>query len=261
MERIMKRLYLSCLSKVLKLALLVVPSVCFAEEVIECESYFTINYPDRYIVNETRGTVIDRVTGLMWDRCYYGLTGENCEYLLSDSAQLADPDTALVEVTYGTPAQHFANTNQANRDNYRGYNDWYMPNIKELAALADAGCVSYYQEEGSDVKHIVSQPARIFPLLSSLYKQSDFESNYILSSTPFDRNRPGDRLVFSLSTTRYVTFQSALSVASGVVRRLLPYSIVNYSAQIPTEYNLKLVRKVQKSEFDVPLTPATIVTP
>ncbi|MEH6448863.1 MAG: DUF1566 domain-containing protein [Oleispira sp.] len=221
-----------------------------AEEKIDCDSYYTINYPDRYIVNEEQGTVIDRVTGLMWDRCHYGLTGEGCAYLLSDPTQLADPDTALHTVANATPAKHIANTNQANDDNYRGYNDWYMPNIKELAALADAGCVSYYLED--DKAYMVSQPDSIFPLLPSLYKTHNYDNrNFMISSTPADRLSPGARLGFSLSVESGTDF-----FLSGVVGLFEALDLNN--TPLPSLFTLKLVRKVKKSEFKTALTPATV---
>lgn len=251
----MKRPYFPCLSKVLKLVLLVATSACCAEEVTECESYFTLNYPDRYLINAQQGTVIDKVTGLMWDRCYYGLTGENCEYLLSNPTQLADPETALHTVINATPAQHIANVNQANEENYRGYNDWHMPNIKQLAALADSGCVSYYRE--GDSVYIVSQPARVFPLLSSLYKTGDYiNRNYMISSTPVDRKLPNKHLAFSLSTAVGV-FNWAPETASGVIRSFGAMDIDNNTQ--PNLFSLKLVRKVNKTEFKTALTPTLAI--
>jgi hypothetical protein len=222
----------------------------FAEEKIDCDSYYTINYPDRYIVNEARGTVIDRVTGLMWDRCHYGLTGEGCAYFSSDPTQLADPDTALHTVANATPAKHMANVNQANDDNYRGYNDWYMPNIKELAALADSGCVSYYLD--NDKHYVVSQPSRIFPLLPSLYKTREYDDrNFMISSTPADRLSPGDHLGFSLSVDSSANYH-----LSGVVGLFAALDL--NKTPLPSLFTLKLVRKVKKSEFKTALTPATV---
>lgn len=221
-----------------------------AEEKIDCDSYYTINYPDRYIVNQEQGTVIDRVTGLMWDRCHYGLTGEGCAYLLSDPTQLADPDTALHTVANATPAKHIAHVNQANDDDYRGYNDWYMPNIKELTALADAGCVSYYLED--DKAYMVSQPHSIFPLLPSLYKTREYDDrNFMISSTPADRLSPGDRLGFTL-----FGITSKLYFPSGVVGLFDALDLNN--TPLPSLFTLKLVRKVKKSEFKTALTPATV---
>jgi hypothetical protein len=236
---------------IMLLTSLFITMTVFAEEKIDCESYYTINYPDRYIVNPQKGTVIDKVTGLMWDRCYYGLTGENCEYLLSNPAQLADPETALHTVVNAAPAKHIANVNQANNDNYRGYNDWYMPNIKELAALADSGCLSYYLDNNK--AYVVSQPSRIFPLLPSLYKSREYDDrNFMISSTPADRLSPGDHLGFSLSTAG-----SGFYDLSGVVGLFTALDLGKTPE--PSLFTLKLVRKVNKSEFKTALTPTLAI--
>ena len=66
------------------------------------------------------GTVTDTTTGLVWDQCSYGLTGAAC-----DGGALLESDwpTALTTAV------------SANAVNYKGFNDWRMPNVKELQSI------------------------------------------------------------------------------------------------------------------------------
>ncbi len=64
------------------------------------------------------GTVTDPATGLMWDRCSLGQTGA-C--------------TGTVSSMGWQQALHAVGTR--NQENWRGHNDWRLPNIKELASL------------------------------------------------------------------------------------------------------------------------------
>jgi hypothetical protein len=66
------------------------------------------------------GTVTDTSTNLVWDRCTYGLSGATCA---SGTALLADWPTALTTAT------------AANAANYKGFNDWRLPNVKELESI------------------------------------------------------------------------------------------------------------------------------
>jgi hypothetical protein len=242
MERIMKRPYLSCLSKVLKLALLVLPASALAlEEIIPCESDNTKNYPNRYTVNMDQGTVLDKMTGLMWDRCYYGLAGAGCDYQLKQPEVLADLSLTYEEMIGATALQHMANINEANTNNYLGYSDWYMPNVKELSGLSDNGCLPHYinPEETWETLTAV-QPSYIFPLIAvaSFYRSHP----YMISSTPANRDFPNERLVVQL-TSIFPSF------AMGI-----PGEITNKDANAVNLFALKLVRKVQKAEFELPAT-------
>ena len=72
-------------------------------------------------VNANR-TVTDTVTSLVWDQCAYGLT-ETDPTCASGTALLADWPTALKAAT------------TANAANYKGFNDWRLPNVKELESI------------------------------------------------------------------------------------------------------------------------------
>ena len=70
-------------------------------------------------VDNSDGTVSDVVTGLMWKRCPEGLSGEDCS---NGSA------STLV----------WGGSMKAARDStYAGYDDWRLPNMKEMQTLVD----------------------------------------------------------------------------------------------------------------------------
>ncbi len=68
------------------------------------------------------GTVSDTVTGLMWDRCSQGQSNAGC---VIGGATTMIWSTALNVAT------------SANAANYKGYNDWRLPNKNELESLVD----------------------------------------------------------------------------------------------------------------------------
>ena len=73
-----------------------------------------------YVVDSANGTVTDTRTGLMWDRCARGLSGVGCA---TDTASTFNWKAALnAAATIGT---------------YKGYNDWRLPNLKELRSLVE----------------------------------------------------------------------------------------------------------------------------
>ncbi len=67
------------------------------------------------------GTVFDSMTGLTWDRCALGQSGDGC----SGSPLYKTWREALVSVV------------EANRSNHKGYSDWRLPNKNELESLVD----------------------------------------------------------------------------------------------------------------------------
>jgi hypothetical protein len=212
------------------------------EEIIPCESDNAKNYPDRYAVNVDQGTVMDKMTGLMWDRCYYGLTGAGCEYQLKQPEVLADLSLTYEEMIGATVLQHITNVNEANDNEYLGYSDWYMPNVKELSGLSDNGCLPHYinPEKTWDTLTAV-QPSYIFPLIAAgnFYKSHP----YMISSTPANRDFPNERLVVQLT-----------AVNSGPFDMGIPGEIIRKEANATNLFALKLVRKVQKAEFELPAT-------
>jgi hypothetical protein len=78
----------------------------------------------RFIIN-TDGTVSDTQTGLMWQRCSYG--------------QVYNTQTNLCDGS--TPALNWQEALRgALNDTTADYNDWQVPNIKELASILEHSC-------------------------------------------------------------------------------------------------------------------------
>ncbi|WP_440874018.1 Lcl domain-containing protein [Thalassotalea sp. PLHSN55] len=73
---------------------------------------------ERYTVHDD-GTVTDLATDLMWAQCVVGLSGVNCD---NGTAEAMNWALALEE---------------AQTSELAGYNDWRLPNIKELYSLVD----------------------------------------------------------------------------------------------------------------------------
>lgn len=72
------------------------------------------------------GTMTDKATGLMWQRCLIGQEGANCS---SGAAKSFSWAQALIYPTQKTPQSMLA-----------GYQDWRLPNIRELASLVELQC-------------------------------------------------------------------------------------------------------------------------
>jgi hypothetical protein len=68
------------------------------------------------------GTILDTRTGLMWDRCSLGLSGNDCS------------QGTAIETAWGGALKAIV---AANGDNHKGYSDWRMPNRQELESIVD----------------------------------------------------------------------------------------------------------------------------
>lgn len=79
--------------------------------------------PDSRYSDNGNGTVTDNQTNLMWKQCSEGQSGTGC----TGSATSLNWTDALA-----------AGANS----NFAGYNDWRLPNVKELASLVERACRS-----------------------------------------------------------------------------------------------------------------------
>jgi hypothetical protein len=72
--------------------------------------------------------VSDRTTGLMWQRCFAGLAGAGCQ------------QGELLMMSWPGALQY---VEQLNGDGgFAGFRDWRLPNIKELASIAEVQCAN-----------------------------------------------------------------------------------------------------------------------
>ncbi|MFK5913020.1 MAG: DUF1566 domain-containing protein [Woeseiaceae bacterium] len=78
--------------------------------------------PNNIYVDHGDGTVTDKETGLMWQKCTLGLSGNDC---LTGSVGVFTWQAAL------------ATTNE-NSDS--AYTDWRLPNVKEILSLVEVAC-------------------------------------------------------------------------------------------------------------------------
>lgn len=106
----------------------------------------------RYLVN-SKGTVLDKKTGLMWKQCSEGLSGAQC---------LGAP---IAFTWQGALLRAQA----VNASGFAGYKDWRLPNIKELNSITEYQCES---------------PA----VNTSVFPNTQYDSSYYWSSTHDDSN-------------------------------------------------------------------------
>lgn len=90
-----------------------------------CFNYIEETTPDANFTVYSDGTVSDRTSGLMWTRCSLGQAwngtscggGANTGYYWQDALRAAE------------------------KLEYAGYDDWRLPNLKELQTLVEAKCM------------------------------------------------------------------------------------------------------------------------
>ncbi len=82
--------------------------------------------PTDIFVDNANGTITDMTTGLMWMRCSVGQTFQASDNQCIDDAQQLNWQQAL------TTAHGFS---------FANFNDWRVPNLKELTSLVERQCV------------------------------------------------------------------------------------------------------------------------
>jgi Protein of unknown function (DUF1566) len=104
------------------------------------------------------GSVTDATTALIWDQCTWGQTGSNC----AGTATSLSWANALAAVT------------AANAANYKGRNDWRMPNAKEMESI--------FQLELTATPYVDSAAFPNTPTNSNLWTSTTRESTPSIAS-------------------------------------------------------------------------------
>lgn len=102
-------------------------AVSTAGAAAECNTLLRQTFDSNAVTIETAGVVVDTKTGLMWMRCSLGYQWQDntCVRQEGKPAEFAWPEALQAAVT----AKSFA-----------GYNDWRLPNKKELSSIVEAAC-------------------------------------------------------------------------------------------------------------------------
>ena len=110
---------------------LVASSAVFAD----CNAVITRTTPDASFQDNLDGSVTDLGTGLMWQKCSQGQNWNTG----SDANDPADDrcDGPAISLTWQAAfdAAQSANANMA-----LGYDNWHLPNVKELYSLVEQAC-------------------------------------------------------------------------------------------------------------------------
>lgn len=94
-----------------------------------CNPAMTSSTPDSQFTVYTNGTVTDNKTGLMWKQCVEGKTY---------ATGACSPDTTELFSWSGALLQPASNN--ASNAGFAGYENWRLPNIKELTSIVEEKC-------------------------------------------------------------------------------------------------------------------------
>jgi len=108
--------------KYIVIILLFISNSVISQQVCKTEVEILSSTPDNRFVDNLNGTVTDKATELVWQKCQMGLTGANCE---TGTTNTYTWNNALNEAQLNTTA---------------GFNDWRLPNISELESLVEQRC-------------------------------------------------------------------------------------------------------------------------
>ena len=90
-----------------------------------CNSAMHKSKPDIIYTDNNDGTISDLKTGLMWQKCSMGLSGNQCD---QGSVTLLSWKNALFESV------------ELNTVGFANYNDWRLPSVAELRTLLEDAC-------------------------------------------------------------------------------------------------------------------------
>lgn len=145
------------------------------------ESSITATTPTDNFTVTAVGVVKDNTTGLIWSRCAHGQTWNNATSACDgQSAEVTWQEALLI----------------ANSSTLGGFNDWRIPNAKELATVVEKMCVD------------PSSNNTLFPSTPS--------ANFWTSTTVFDDNASAWAVTFT--TGRNNTKQKLLDLNLRLVR-------------------------------------------
>ncbi len=92
----------------------------------DCSPDIVITKPNSIYTYHNNGTVTDHETGLMWQKCSIGMSYESGD---------CNGDASRLNWKAALEAAQTANGSSD-----LGYNDWRLPNMKELASLGEIAC-------------------------------------------------------------------------------------------------------------------------
>jgi hypothetical protein len=115
-----------------KTILLLILTLVFAvtAQAQDCNDNMPVVTPNERFDEQGNGTVLDKNTGLVWKKCAEGQTYNRLSGSCDGAARLFVSNEAL------------AFEGNINNTGYAGYNDWRVPNIKELSSIVESSCVN-----------------------------------------------------------------------------------------------------------------------
>lgn len=104
----------------------ILPISAYSTQQLCQETDIVATTPSTRFEQHDNGTVTDTVTGLMWQRCLIGQSANGCTLGTADTFTWAE---ALIYPSQKTQQSTLA-----------GYQDWRLPNIRELASIIELQC-------------------------------------------------------------------------------------------------------------------------
>lgn len=106
------------------LILILISSLSNAVQTCQTESDINSTTPDSQFVDNGDGTITDKSTQLMWQKCQLGYSGIDCA------------TGSTVEYNWGNALT------EAQNNTFATFTDWRIPNIKELKSIVELRCFS-----------------------------------------------------------------------------------------------------------------------
>ena len=171
---------------------------------IEDNSYLPDAWFDSRYIDNGDGTVSDKETNLIWQRCPHGMSWQSSNNTCSGSVQSRDWHSALTAAASDSTGDH---------------SDWRIPNIKELASI-----VRYTGNSSPYVN------TTIFPA-SDVFNQY----SYLWSSSPYTNGAGAEVHGYSLNSREHSTSISNTNT--------YPYLLVRTNPQIypNAPYNVEVI--------------------